>query len=105
MAIATADEHHLAERAALEDLARLAERAVIAVIEAHADQRPGAAGGIGYSVEFTRRAGSRFFDQDMLSGGRRFGRDECQLVVRGSDEDRVHIIAAHRRSPIGGPGG
>jgi hypothetical protein len=75
---------------------------VVAVVEADADQRARAAGGIGHGVEFRRAAGSRLFDQDVLSGGRRFRRDRRQLIVRGGDEHRVDIVASHRRPPIGG---
>ena len=100
--IAAADKHHLAQRAAFKDLARPAECAVIAVIEADADQRSGAPRGFGHRVKFAGRARSRLFDQHVLTGGRRLGRDRRQLIVRRRDEDGVDIVAPHRRLPVRG---
>ena len=48
------------ERAAFENLARLAERAVIAMIESHADQRAGPAGGIRHRIQFAARRAPGF---------------------------------------------
>src|SRR5439155_8550261 len=47
MAVPAADEHHLAQRARFEDLAGLAKRPMVAMVESNSDQRPGAAGGRG----------------------------------------------------------
>ena len=55
MSVAAADEHQRTERAGVEDLARLLECAVIAMIEADAHQRAGARRGLGHGIQFARR--------------------------------------------------
>ena len=52
--------------------------------------------------KFAGPARSRLFDQHVFSRGRRLGRDRRQLIVRRGDEDRVDIVAAHGRAPVGG---
>ena len=102
VAVAAADEHHFAQRAGFEDLARLAEGAVKAVIEADADQRAGFAG-----RPRRRRSSSAehrapgFSIEHVLAGGGRGGGDRRQLIVRGRDEDDIDIVAANGGFPIG----
>ncbi len=108
VSIAAPDEHHLAQRAALKDLARLAECAMISVVETDADQRPGAASGFRHAIELAGPARARLFDEDVLARCCRFQGDRRQLIVDRGDEDRVNIIAADRRPPVCGrfrPGG
>src|SRR5262249_20530601 len=56
MAVAAADEHQVAESAALEDLACFAKGTVITVIEAH----PHEGGGARDAIQFRGAAGARF---------------------------------------------
>jgi hypothetical protein len=102
VSIAAPDEHHLPQRAALKDLARLAECTMVAVVETDADQRPRAACGVRHRVKLGSPASPRLFDEDVLSGGRRFPCDRRQLIVDRGDEDRVDIAAAHSRLPVRG---
>src|SRR5664279_4933497 len=101
MAIASPDKHHLAQGTAFENLPRLAERPVVAMVEAYAHHRSGASGGLGHRIQFASPPGARLLYQYVLSDGYCFGSDECELIVGRSDEYRVHVRAPHRGPPVG----
>ena len=97
MAVAAADEHHLAERAGLEDLARLAEGAVVAVIEADAHQGARcarAASATASSSAAVRAPG--FSTSTCLPAAAAAAAIGASWSWVAADEDHVHVVAPHR---------
>src|SRR5579864_7464214 len=78
---------------------------MVSVIEADADERAGAAGGIDDGVELGRAARARLFDKHVLARGGGVAGDRRQHVVGGGDEDDVDIGALYSGLPIGGGDG
>lgn len=100
VAIASADEHEFAERAGIEDLARLAEGAMETVVEADAHEGSGSRGGFGDGNEFGGAAGAGFFDEDVFAGGGGGGGDGREEVVRCGYEHGIDIGIANGFPPI-----
>ena len=100
MAVAAADEEQRADGARIEDLSRLAESAMIAVIEADAHQGSGGARGVRHDVQLTGAACARLFDEHMLAGPRGFRGNGGQHVVSRGDHHYIDSGAGCRSPPV-----
>ena len=79
VAVAAAHEHQVAERACVEQLAGLAERGMIAMVEADAHEPATSSGRFDQRIELAQRAAGRLLDEDVLAG-----RDEPQCAISAS---------------------
>ena len=91
VAVAAAEEQEGAEVAGIDDLARLEQGGVEAVVEADLDDEAGSverlAGGVRDGLELGCVAGGGFLDQDVLTAADGFEGDRGELVVGGGYDD------------------
>jgi len=102
VAVAAADEHHLADEAGVHPLAHLADGRVIAVVEAAPEDDAALRGGREHSLAFLKCPRQRLFAQDVLpslDGGQG---DVGVEVRRRADDHRVNVWARHHLLPADG---
>ena len=100
VAVAAANEHQFAEGAAIEDLACFAEGAMIAVVEADADEGAGALGAARtQSSSAARRAPG--FSISTCFPAAAAACDRGQHVVSGGYRHHVHVGTGDRGLPVG----
>ena len=102
VAVAAADEQQRPDRAGIENRARLLERAVIAMVESHAHQRAGAAGGFRHGIQLAGPPRARLLDEHVFARARGFGGDRGQHIVRGGHDHHVDHRRCRRGAPVGG---
>ena len=100
VAVERPDEHQLAERAGVDNLARLAQRAMVSVIEADPHAYSRALGRRDGGLDLGAESAGRLFDQDMAAAVCRRSGDLGERVVQRSHHDDVAVDPLEHRTPI-----
>ena len=100
VSVATADEHKLAERARGDQSLRLAQRTVVAVIEAHMHLHALVVPRRKDRLELRRKARGWLFDEDVLACLHRGKRDFGKRVVGRRNDDHVNVRIVSDNPPV-----
>src|SRR5581483_5473706 len=98
--VAPANEQEFAQRPFIDELAGLAERAVVAVIEADADERAAPPGGGGDGRQLGGSSARGLLDKDVATAGGGRGADLGKGVVARGDDDHIGL-RGNQRLPVG----
>src|SRR6478736_1832045 len=100
VSVTPADEHQITKQPLREQLTGLADRWVVAVIEADAYEPATLLGRFDQGIDFAQRPAGRLLDEQVLSGRQAVVRDLRERVVGCGDNDDVDIGTIDGAPPI-----